>query len=93
MSTHATTTGAKARGKGGAAGRSKPAREPVPLPPSVMGLLNRRQVCEALGRISPRKLDDLISSDRFPRADKRVGRSPRWSVVLFNRWVDDLTGD
>jgi hypothetical protein len=79
-------------------GASRPAKAPKekapkeypPLPPSLMGLLNKKQVCLALGAISIRSLDEMISAGEFPRADKRVGRRPRWSVALVNLWVHDL---
>lgn len=60
----------------------------VPPPPSAVGVMNRHQVCQALGVISIRKFSGMISSGRFPRPDFRVGKSPRWSVVLFNQWVE-----
>ena len=34
---------------------------PPPLPPSVMGLLNKKQVGAALGLVSTRNLDEMIS--------------------------------
>jgi len=62
----------------------------VPLPASVIGLLNARQVCEALGGVSPRKFASMLARGDFPRADKRVGKSPRWSVEVVNEWVKSL---
>ena len=69
------------------AGRQAPA---VPLPPSCRGLLNRNQVREALGQISQSKFSEMVSAGEFPQADKRLGRSPRWSVDCLNQWVCDL---
>jgi hypothetical protein len=59
------------------------------LPPAVAGLLSKRQVCEALGRVSIRTLSEMISRGVFPNADvKTFGpKLPRWSVEVVNRWV------
>ena len=69
------------------AGRLAPG---VPLPSACRGLLNRNQVREALGQISQSKFSEMVSAGEFPGADKRLGRSPRWSVDRFNQWVCDL---
>ena len=58
----------------------------TPLPAAVVGLLNRNQVTEALGGISVRTLNAMISRGEFPRHDVRVGRFPRWSVESVNDW-------
>ena len=64
--------------------------EDLPLPASVVGLLNKAQVRKALGGCSVRKLSEMISSGEFPRADKRLRASPRWSVELVNEWCRSL---
>lgn len=80
---------AKAKGKE----LKRPAVRELALPASVVGLLNRHQVCQALGGICVRKLTQMVSSGHFPRNDKRLGKSPRWSVALVNRWVEQLPDD
>ena len=75
-------TKAKQRAKG------KPERTRPPLPSSVLGMMTRDDVCEAL-RISDRMLSILITTGEFPGPDAEVGRSPRWTVQGFNEWVAD----
>jgi predicted DNA-binding transcriptional regulator AlpA len=73
-------------------GKKGPEKKPprrTPLPAAVVGLLNRRQVCEALGGISERKLSQMVSSGEFPRSDVRLGQLVRWSVPLVNQWCED----
>ena len=60
----------------------------MPPPASVVGLMNRHQVCKALGGVCLRKLTGMISTGEFPRPDVRIGDSPRWSVAMFNAWVE-----
>lgn len=61
----------------------------LPPPASVFGVMNRKQVCQALGGISVRKLSMMISASEFPRPDFRIGESTRWSVTMFNEWVEE----
>jgi predicted DNA-binding transcriptional regulator AlpA len=77
-----TTT--KAR-KAGADEMPRPRR--LPLPASVVGLMNKHQVCDALGGCSTKKLDLMRKAGEFPQPDARLGRHPRWSVELVNAWV------
>jgi predicted DNA-binding transcriptional regulator AlpA len=60
----------------------------IPPPASAMGVMNRKQVCQGLGGISIRQLSTLIARGSFPRPDFKVGESPRWSVAMFNAWVE-----
>ena len=62
----------------------------APLPPSVLGWLTKAQVCQAL-MCSTKYLEQLIASGRFPRADKSLGRNPRWTVTLVNEWCQSST--
>lgn len=61
------------------------------LPGSVVGWLNKDQVCLALGGCTPRFLDKLIAAGRFPRGDKNLGRNPRWTVAMINEWCAQNT--
>ena len=73
--------------------RRKKRRPPPPLPAAVVGLLCKRQVCDALGGICTRSLDGMIAEGKFPRANRRVGKMPRWSVRLVNEWVEEQEPD
>jgi predicted DNA-binding transcriptional regulator AlpA len=66
------------------------ARRPkvVTLPPGLDSLLSRKQVCVALGGLSMRSFERMVSSGEFPSLDMRVGSMPRWKVSTFNRWID-----
>jgi len=61
----------------------------VPLPPTAVGVLSKSQVCAGLGGISVRKLSMMVSAGEFPRPDFRIGGLPRWSVTLFNAWIEE----
>lgn len=50
--------------------------------------MNSKQVCQSLGGISVRMLSGMVSAKKFPGPDFRVGESPRWSVTMFNAWVE-----
>lgn len=69
--------------------RSKSSLKDTPLPPAALGVMNRHQVCQALGGISTRQLSRLISTGSFFRPDLILGESPRWSVARFNAWVEE----
>jgi hypothetical protein len=66
-----------------------PLPPPVVLPPGLVGILSREQLCEVL-QVSPRQVSKLIVLGQIPRADVRVGASPRWSVGLINQALANL---
>jgi hypothetical protein len=66
-----------------------PVMPPVVLPPGLVGILTREQLCEVL-QVSPRQVSKLIVLGQIPGADVRVGASPRWSVGLINQALANL---
>jgi hypothetical protein len=59
----------------------------APLPPGCDALLSRAQVRFALGGISERKLDGMLSAGEMPPPDDHIGNRPRWHVATFNAWL------
>lgn len=69
--------------------KQPPPPPPVPTPASMMGLLSSKQVAIGLGNIGRTTLRTLIRRGEFPEPDVRIGCLPRWSVRLFNAWVEE----
>lgn len=65
-----------------------PTLKDIPPPASAAGLMNRHQICQALGGLSLRKFATMRSTGEFPAPDFHLGRNPRWSVPMFNAWVE-----
>jgi predicted DNA-binding transcriptional regulator AlpA len=57
------------------------------LPPGVDALLDKAQVCAAVG-VCRRTLDGMISAGEFPGADTTIASGRRWRVSTFNAWVE-----
>jgi hypothetical protein len=56
-------------------------------PPGVDRPLLLAEVAAVL-RCTPRMINKMVSAGTFPPATTRVGRSPRWSVNVVNRFVN-----
>jgi predicted DNA-binding transcriptional regulator AlpA len=52
-------------------------------------LLNRQQLGQVLGGLSPRKIGSLKSAGKLPPAVK-IGRNVRWRMCDIERWVEQL---
>lgn len=66
-------------------------RPPIVLPAHCEQLLNREQVCAALG-ISARTFHIMLTTGELPAPDTRLCKRPRWRVATLNRWVQDRCG-
>lgn len=66
--------------------RTKPAAPKAadPIPPGADALLNRHQVCAALGGISLRTLDKMLANGEYPQPDQPVAGGRRWHVATHN---------
>lgn len=72
--------------------KQAPPPPPVPTPASMMGLLSPRQVAIGLGNVGLSTLYKMIRKGQFPKPDLMIGENgtlPRWSVALFNRWIEE----
>lgn len=61
-----------------------PRKAADPIPPGADALLNRQQVCAALGGISLRTLDKMLALGEYPPPDARVAGGKRWHVATHN---------
>lgn len=70
--------------------KQQPPPPSVSTPASMMGLLSSLQVAIGLGNVGKSTLFRMIRRGEFPRPDASLGEKlPRWSVALFNRWVEE----
>ena len=61
----------------------------VQTPMSMTGLLSPEMVRIGLGNVSKNTFYRLIREGKFPPADCRLSeKTPRWSVGLFNAWIE-----
>ncbi len=64
---------------------------PVFVPPTATAVLRPEQIVILLG-ISARTFYTMRSRGEYPEPDVTIGQSPRWSVALHNRWMDEQRG-
>ncbi len=54
--------------------------------PPIRHLLKKPEVAEVLG-IGLRTLERMVASGGFPKADKHIGRMPRWRPETVETWI------